>query len=366
MKHMPGPDFPTGGIINGARGIHEAYFTGRGRIFVRAKCHVEGKEGAKQSIIVTELPYMVNKARLLERIAELVKDKKLDGITELRDESDKDGMRMVIELRRGENTDVLINNLYQHTAMQTVFGINMVALVDGQPRLLNLKELLEAFLRHRREVVTRRTIFDLRKARERAHVLEGLAIALANIDEMIELIKRSPAPAEAKIGLMGRDWAPGVVMDMLKKAGAEASRPEGLAAEFGLNKGKYRLSDAQAQAQTQPIAVVGIAPPTIAAPPTVSGAPSIAATIAVAAAPATAVMPAAGKVSATAEMSAPSAMSTTSTSAATGERHSGRAQHERGNQQYQESTVSVQHGVTLPFRSSIPDRITITSATESS
>ena len=248
MKHLPGPDFPTGGIINGARGIHEAYFTGRGRIFVRARSHVEGKEGAKQSIIVTELPYMVNKARLLERIAELVKEKKLEGITELRDESDKDGMRMVIEMRRGENAEVLINNLYQHTAMQTVFGINAVALVDGQPKVLNLKELLEAFLRHRREVVTRRTIFDLRKARERAHVLEGLAVALANIDEVIDLIKRSPGPAEAKTGLMGCDWAPGVVSEMLKKAGAEASRPEGLAAEFGLVKSKYRLSDAQAQA----------------------------------------------------------------------------------------------------------------------
>src|SRR5215469_12020037 len=248
MKHLPGPDFPTGGIINGARGIHEAYFTGRGRIFVRARCHVEGKEGAKQSIIVTELPYMVNKARLLERIAELVKEKKLEGITELRDESDKDGMRMVIEMRRGENAEVLINNLYQHTAMQTVFGINTVALVDGQPKLLNLKELLEAFLRHRREVVTRRTIYDLRKARERAHVLEGLAVALVNIDEMIELIKRSPNPAEAKLSLMGRDWAPGVVTDMLKRSGAEASRPEGLGPEFGLVKAKYRLSDAQAQA----------------------------------------------------------------------------------------------------------------------
>ncbi|HEY4127935.1 MAG TPA: DNA gyrase subunit A [Gammaproteobacteria bacterium] len=248
MKHMPGPDFPTGGIINGARGIHEAYFTGRGRIFVRARCHVEGKEGAKQSIIVTELPYMVNKARLLERIAELVREKKLDGITELRDESDKDGMRMVIELRRGENTDVMINNLYQHTAMQTVFGINTVALVDNQPKLLNLKDLLDAFLRHRREVVTRRTVFDLRKARERAHVLEGLAIALANIDEMIELIKKSPNPAEAKVGLMAKDWAPGMVTDMLKRAGAEASRPEGLADEFGLIKNKYKLSDAQAQA----------------------------------------------------------------------------------------------------------------------
>ena len=248
MKHMPGPDFPTGGIINGARGIHEAYFTGRGRIFVRARCHVEGKEGTKQSIIVTELPYMVNKARLLERIAELVKEKKLDGITELRDESDKDGMRMVIEMRRGENAEVMINNLYQHTAMQTVFGINTVALVDGQPKLLNLKDLLDAFLRHRREVVTRRTIFDLRKARERAHVLEGLAVALANIDEMIELIKRSPSPAEAKAGLLGRSWAAGVVAAMLQAAGAEASRPDGLAPEFGLVKGKYTLSEAQAQA----------------------------------------------------------------------------------------------------------------------
>ncbi len=248
MKHLPGPDFPTSGIINGARGIHEAYFTGRGRIFVRARSHVEGEDGAKQSIIVTELPYMVNKARLLERIAELVKDKKLEGITELRDESDREGMRMVIELRRGENTDVMLNNLYQHTAMQSVFGINMVALVDGQPRLLNLKEILDAFLRHRREVVTRRTIFDLRKARERAHVLEGLAVALANIDLMIELIKKSPAPAEAKAGLMARDWQPGVVIEMLKRAGAEASRPETLATEFGLRESQYRLSEIQAQA----------------------------------------------------------------------------------------------------------------------
>jgi DNA gyrase subunit A len=248
MKHLPGPDFPTGGIINGARGIHEAYYTGRGRIFVRARSHVEGEEGSKQSIIVTELPYMVNKARLLERIAELVKDKKLEGITELRDESDRDGMRMVIELRRGENTEVMINNLYQHTALQSVFGINMVALVDSQPRLMDMKSILEAFLRHRREVVTRRTIFDLRKARERAHVLEGLAVALANIDEMIELIKKSAGPAEAKTGLMMRDWQPGVVNEMLKRAGAEASRPEGLATEFGLREGGYRLSEAQAQA----------------------------------------------------------------------------------------------------------------------
>lgn len=248
IKYLPGPDFPTGGLINGARGIHEAYFTGRGRVFVRARSHVEGAEGTKQSIIVTELPYMVNKAKLLERIAELVKDKKLEGITELRDESDKEGMRMVIELRRGENSDVILNNLYQHTAMQSVFGINMVALVDNQPRVLNLKQVLEAFLRHRREVVTRRTLFELRKARERAHVLEGLAVALANIDDMIALIKRSPGPSEAKVALMGCDWHPGVVTQMLQRAGAEASRPEELAAEFGLRNTQYRLSDAQAQA----------------------------------------------------------------------------------------------------------------------
>jgi len=248
MKHLPGPDFPTGGIINGARGIHEAYFTGRGRIFVRAKSHVEGQEGAKQSIIVTELPYMVNKARLLERIAELVKDKKLDGITELRDESDKDGMRMVIELRRGENIEVMINNLYQHTAMQSVFGINMVALVDGQPKLLNLKNMLDAFLRHRREVVTRRTLFDLRKARERAHVLEGLAVALANIDEMIVLIKKSPGPSEAKTGLMARDWKPGIVTEMLKRAGTEPPQYEEKNPDTGLRAKGYRLSEIQAQA----------------------------------------------------------------------------------------------------------------------
>ena len=208
MGLLPGPDFPTAGIINGARGIQEAYLTGRGRIYVRARSHVEGEEGAKQSIVVTELPYQVNKARLLEKIAELVKDKKIEGITELRDESDKDGMRMVIELRRGEMTDVVLNNLYQQTQMQSVFGINMVALVDGQPRLLNLKEILEAFVRHRREVVTRRTIFELRKARERAHILEGLAVALANIDPVIALIKASSGPAEAKDGLMATTWAP--------------------------------------------------------------------------------------------------------------------------------------------------------------
>jgi DNA gyrase subunit A len=248
MQHIPGPDFPTAGIINGARGIHEAYHTGRGRIYVRARTEIEEMDSGRQRIVVNELPYQVNKARLLEKIAELVKEKKIEGISELRDESDKDGMRMVIELKRGEVPEVLLNNLYQHTAMQSVFGINMVALLDGQPRLLNLKQMLEAFVRHRREVVTRRTIFDLRKARERAHVLEGLAVALANIDPIIELIKRSPNPAEAKAGLLAQVWAPGVVTDMLARAGAEASRPDGLGKEFGLLQDGYRLSEAQAQA----------------------------------------------------------------------------------------------------------------------
>jgi DNA gyrase subunit A len=248
MEHIPGPDFPTAGIINGARGIREAYHTGRGRIYVRARSEVETEDNGRQRLVVTELPYQVNKARLLERIAELVKEKKLEGISELRDESDKDGMRMVIELKRGEVPEVLLNNLYQHTAMQSVFGINTVALVDGQPRLLNLKQVLESFLRHRREVVTRRTIFDLRKARDRAHVLEGLAVALANIDPIIALIKASPNPAEAKAGLLAGAWEPGIVLDMLSRAGAESSRPEGLSKEFGLVEGRYKLSEAQAQA----------------------------------------------------------------------------------------------------------------------
>ncbi|MBD3619996.1 MAG: DNA gyrase subunit A [Chromatiales bacterium] len=247
MEHLPGPDMPTAGIINGARGIHEAYRTGRGRIYLRARAHVETDEKTgRESIVVTELPYQVNKARLLEKIAELVKEKKLEGISELRDESDKDGMRMVIELKRGEVSEVILNNLYQHTQMQNVFGINMVALVDGQPRLLDLKQILEAFIRHRREVVTRRTIYDLRKARERAHVLEGLAVALANIDEVIELIKRSPNPAEAKAALVARAWAPGMVTAMLERA--EDSRPEDLAPGFGLLDDGYHLSEAQAQA----------------------------------------------------------------------------------------------------------------------
>ncbi|MEJ2554471.1 MAG: DNA gyrase subunit A, partial [Gammaproteobacteria bacterium] len=248
MKLIPGPDFPTAGIINGARGIHEAYHTGRGRIYVRARIDIEVDGKGRESIIVTELPYQVNKANLLEKIAELVKDKRIEGITELRDESDKDGMRMVIELRRGEVAEVVINNLYQFTQMQSVFGINMVALVDGQPRLLNLKQILEAFIRHRREVVTRRTVFELRKARDRAHILEGLAVALVNIDPVIALIKAAANPAEAKEALMARAWAPGVVTDLLARAGAAASRPEGLAADFGLSDQGYRLSDAQAKA----------------------------------------------------------------------------------------------------------------------
>lgn len=248
MEIVPGPDFPTAGIINGARGIAEAYATGRGRIYVRARTEIEDYDNGKQAIIVTELPYQVNKARLLERIAELVKEKKIEGITELRDESDKEGMRVVIEMRRGEVSEVMLNNLYQHTQMQNVFGINMVALVDGQPRLLNLKQILQAFIRHRREVVTRRTVFDLRKAREKAHIREGWAIALANIDAIIALIKAAANPAQAKEQLMAASWEPGVVIQMLERAGAEASRPENLASEFGLVEGKYRLSDAQAQA----------------------------------------------------------------------------------------------------------------------
>ena len=248
MSHLPGPDFPTAGIINGALGIHEAYTTGRGRIYVRARCQIEEHEsGNRQAIIVTELPYQVNKARLLEKIAELVKEKKIEGITELRDESDKDGMRVVIELRRGEVPEVVLNNLYKHTAMQSVFGINMVALVDGQPRLLNLKQVLEAFIGHRREVVTRRTLFELRKARARAHVLEGLTVALANLDEVIELIKASPTPADAREGLLARLWEPGVVSALLGQGGAETSRPEDLEDRFGLQEDGYRLSPVQAQ-----------------------------------------------------------------------------------------------------------------------
>ncbi|MDQ3730829.1 MAG: DNA gyrase subunit A [Pseudomonadota bacterium] len=248
MTHLRGPDFPTAGVINGIRGIVEAYSTGRGRIYVRAKSMVESDDSGRDRIVVTELPYQVNKARLLEKIAELVKEKKLEGIAELRDESDKDGMRMVVELKRGEVAEVILNNLYQHTQMQNVFGINMVALVDGQPRLITLKQALQAFVRHRREVVTRRTIFDLRKARERAHVLEGQAVALANIDDIIALIKASPSPPEAKAAMMARAWKSDVVAALLARTGAEDSRPDGLTPEFGLNDTGYRLSDAQAQA----------------------------------------------------------------------------------------------------------------------
>ncbi len=248
MEIIPGPDFPTAAIINGVRGIHEAYHTGRGRVHIRARSHIEGEEGKKESIVVTELPYQVNKARLLEKIAELVKDKKIEGISNLRDESDKDGMRMVIELKRGEVAEVILNNLYQQTQMQSVFGINMVALVDGQPRLLNLKQILEAFIRHRRDVVTRRTVFELRKARERAHVLEGLAVALANIDEVIALIKSSSSRAEARAELVRREWTPGMVGDLLARSGAASSRPDGLDEEFGFHGDVYRLSETQAQA----------------------------------------------------------------------------------------------------------------------
>ncbi|QFY90546.1 DNA gyrase subunit A [Magnetovirga frankeli] len=248
MQHIPGPDFPTAGFINGARGIHEAYHTGRGRIYVRARTQIEEMDSGRQRIVVNELPYQVNKARLLEKIAELVKEKKIEGISEMRDESDKDGMRMVIELRRGEVAEVVLNNLFQHTQMQNVFGINMVALVDNRPRILNLREMLQYFLRHRREVVTRRTLYELRKARERAHILEGLAVALANIDEIIELIKASASPAEAKQGLVGRLWQSGTLEAMLERAGADASRPEDLAEGFGLTPEGYRLTEAQAQA----------------------------------------------------------------------------------------------------------------------
>ena len=249
MAHIPGPDFPTAGIISGARGIQEAYRTGRGRIYVRARVQFEDiGDTARQRIVVTELPYQVNKARLLEKIAELVKEKKLTGIAQLRDESDKDGMRMVIELRRGENAEVVCNHLYRQTQLQSVFGMNLVALVDGRPRVLDLKGMVEAFVRHRREVVTRRTVFELRKARDRAHVLEGLAVALANIDPVIACIRRSSNPAEAKTALLARPWAPGVVARMLERTGATSSRPETLDPRYGPDGDGYRLSPRQAQA----------------------------------------------------------------------------------------------------------------------
>ena len=250
MQYIPGPDFPTAAIINGRAGIIEAYRTGRGRIYMRARAIIEDidKVGGRQQIIVSELPYQLNKARLIEKIAELVKEKKLEGITELRDESDKDGMRIVIELRRGEVPEVVLNNLYAQTQMQCVFGINVAALIDGQPKVLNLKDMLEAFILHRREVVTRRTVFELRKARERGHILEGQAVALSNIDPVIALIKASPTPAEAKLALIATAWESSAVETMVERAGADACRPDDLDPQYGLRDGKYFLSPEQAQA----------------------------------------------------------------------------------------------------------------------
>ena len=247
MEHIPGPDFPTAGIINGVGGIHLAYRTGRGRVRMRARAEIEVADNGREAIAVTEIPYQVNKARLIEKIAELVKEKKLEGISELRDESDKDGMRIYIEVKRGESAEVVLNNLYSQTQMESVFGINMVALVDGRPKLLNLKEILEAFVRHRREVVTRRTIFELRKARNRAHILEGLTVALANIDEMIELIKTSANPNEARERMLARTWEAGLVGALLAASGADASRPEDLPQGVGLIDGRYQLTETQAQ-----------------------------------------------------------------------------------------------------------------------
>ena len=249
MAKLPGPDFPTAGVINGVQGIYAAYMTGRGRIYVRGRTHMEPvDQRGKEAIIVTEIPYQVNKARLIEKIAELVREKRIEGITELRDESDKDGMRVVIELRRGENGDVVLNNLFKQTPLESVFGINMVGLRDGQPRLLNLKELLEAFLRHRREVVTRRTVYELRKARERAHILEGLAVALANIDPVIALIKASSSPAEAREALKAKPWPPGAVTEMLERAGEIRTRPDDLDEAYGQSDKGYYLSPTQAKA----------------------------------------------------------------------------------------------------------------------
>ncbi|KAA0449376.1 MAG: DNA gyrase subunit A [Candidatus Thioglobus sp.] len=247
LETMPGPDFPTAGIINGASGIRQAYETGKGKIYLRSVSHIEGED--KQSIIVTELPYQVNKAKLITKIAELVKDKKVDGITGLRDESDKDGMRMVIELRRGEVPEVMLNNLYKLTEMQTVFGINMVAIDKGMPKLMSLKGALEAFIAHRRDVVTRRSIFELNKARNRAHILEGLAVALSNIDEIIKLIKSAKNPIEAREKLMAKTWQGGVIQDLIGDRDMQLFKPEELPSEFGLQKkGEYQLSNKQAQA----------------------------------------------------------------------------------------------------------------------
>ncbi|MBP3194784.1 MAG: DNA gyrase subunit A [Cardiobacteriaceae bacterium] len=248
MKFIPGPDFPTGAMINGIKGIREAYETGKGKIYIRSKTHIEGEEGEKQTIVVDELPYQVNKAHLLAKIGELVKEKKIDGITALRDESDKDGIRMVVEVRKGDSAQVILNQLFQMTQLEVSFGINMMALVGGVPRQLSLKRALEVFLSHRREVVTRRTIFELRKARDRAHILEGLTVALANIDEIIRIIRASKTPDIAKAALLEQEWEGGGVIALLERTGAEDSRPEKLAAEYGLHGQKYRLSPEQAQA----------------------------------------------------------------------------------------------------------------------
>ena len=249
IELVPAPDFPTAGIIYGTVGVKEGYRTGRGRVVMRGRTHFEDmdKAGGRQSIIIDELPYQVNKKTLIEKIAELVNEKKIEGISDLRDESDKSGMRVVIELKRGEVPEVVLNNLYKQTQLQDTFGMNMVALLDGQPRLLNLKQMLEAFLRHRREVVTRRTVFELRKARERGHVLEGLAVALANVDDMIAIIKAAPTPPEAKKDLMAKAWNSPVVEEMLRRAAMEAARPDGLSVDFGLTPNGYKLSDVQAQ-----------------------------------------------------------------------------------------------------------------------
>jgi DNA gyrase subunit A len=248
MEHVQGPDFPTGGIINGRAGIVQAYRTGRGRIYVRGRAEVETDNKGREKVVITEIPYQLNKARLIEKIAELVKEKRIEGISELRDESDKDGLRVVIEVRRGESGEVILNNLYTQTQLQSVFGINCVALVQGQPKLLNLKQMLQAFLRHRQEVVTRRTLYLLRRARQRGHILEGQAVALANIDAVIELIKNSPSAAEARVALMQRRWEASALFALLERVGSDACRPEGLSEDFGFVDGLYRLTEEQAQA----------------------------------------------------------------------------------------------------------------------
>ena len=248
MEYIPGPDFPTAAMISGRKGIDDAYRTGRGKIYLRARAEIETEDNGKETIIVNEIPYQVNKARLIEKIAELVKEKRIEGVSALRDESDKDGMRIVIEVKRNESAEVLLNHLYANTQLQTVFGINMVALDNGQPKVFNLKQTLEAFILHRREVVTRRTVFELRKARERAHILEGLAIALANIDPVIDLIKASSSPADAKKALVSQGWQLGDVAEMLQRAGNDAARPDWLAPEFGIRDGQYYLTEQQAQA----------------------------------------------------------------------------------------------------------------------